>query len=91
MGLRDVTGDEVKQACLDKEISWVDHHECSICDRMVGYIVEGEQLLFSPGCRCVLSFTPPEPRSWDEAADWINMQSDADCKRRIAARFGIEL
>jgi len=56
---------------------------------MVFYSRDGEQLYFNPGCGC--SWSPREPRSWDDAAVWINMQTSVEWRNKIAARFGIDL
>jgi len=87
--MRNVTGAEVKAAMMEKNISVVKHHDCCICGVWVEYKRHEERLFFDSSCGCLGS--DPEPREWDDAADWINMQSNPDNKKEIAARFGIEL
>lgn len=87
--VRDVSAEEVKAAVAAGNISWIDCHECSGCGRMVGYSVNQGRLYFNSGCGC--SWSPAEPRAWSYAADWVNMQSRPDIKRKIAARFGVTL
>ena len=82
-----ITGEQVKDAMIEKGIEYVDHHECGICGVMVFYIREGEQLFFNSGCNC--SHKGPEPRSWQSAADWINMQSNKEWREKLALRFGV--
>jgi hypothetical protein len=84
-----VTGEQVKAAVAKAGITRIDHHECGICGHMVFYVVNGDQLFFAPACGC--SWSPMEPRSWDSAADFINMQSRPDIAAKIAAGFGLTL
>lgn len=83
-----VTGEQVKEAMIDREITRVDHHECGICGFMVYFSRDGEQLYFNSRCDCV-GVADPEPRSWEHAADWINMQSNHEVKNKLAKRFGL--
>lgn len=91
-----VTGEQVKAACEKAGISRVEHHDCSLCGYMTAYLIEDGQLYFDPGCDCSPHGpVPPEPRSWDEAAKWINMQprsgESGDVGAEIATKFGLEL
>ena len=86
-----ITGDQVKEAMLSNDITRVDHHHCGLCGDMVFYSREGDQLYFNPGCSCVRPYNPPEPRSWDDPAKWINMQTNDEVRTKIAKRFGITL
>lgn len=88
--MRDVTGEEVKKAVLEKDISSINHHDCCICGFMVKYLVVEGRLFFDPSCNCS-SGGGPEPCDWEEAAKWINVQSNPEIKKKLAARFGIEL
>lgn len=60
---------------------------------MVHYTVDNGQLFFSPGCGC--SWEPPQPRTWQSAADYINMQQRTgeygDVAAKVAKSFGIDL
>lgn len=87
--MRNVTAEEVKQACLDKDITSVDHHKCSLCDVMVRYIVLDGELYFDSSCGCT-SLGCPEPKPWEDAANWINMQSKPEIKKELALAFGVE-
>lgn len=90
-GIRDVTGDEVREAATKAGITHVDHHDCGMCGYMCNHTVKGGQPFFDPGCNCVTYYTPPRPVSWDSIADEINMQSKAKWKIEIARRWGITL
>jgi len=82
-----VTGEQVKAAMIAANITRVDHHDCGGCGEMVFYSREGENLFFNPGCGC--SWSQAEPRTWDSAADWINMQSSAEWRNKLRERFGL--
>ena len=84
-----VTAEQVKAAMMAANLDWAVSHDCSICGTDVGYVRVGDRLYFRPACHC--SFSPEEPRTWQDAADWINMQSGDEHKAKIAARFGLAL
>jgi hypothetical protein len=84
-----VTGQRVKAAMILRGITRVDHHDCGGCGEMVFFIRDGDLLFFNPGCGC--SWAHREPREWDEAADWINMQDNIKVRAEIARRFGVDL
>lgn len=85
-----ITGKQVKEAMITKNINIVDHHNCSICGEMVFYSREGDNLYFNSSCGCCLSSSPPQPREWEDAANWINMQGTKDMQLEIANKFGLE-
>ena len=80
-----VTGEQVRMAMMLAEIERVDHHDCCICNQTVFYSRDNDKLYFHYGCGC--SWSPPEERTWDDAAAWINMQQ-LDTRRTILERFG---
>lgn len=82
-----VTGEEVKAAMLAANITHVDHHDCGLCGYMTKYWREGEQLYFDRGCDC--SWGGSEPKSWEDAAAWINMQNDPKWHTELRKRFGL--
>lgn len=88
-----VTGDQVKEAVQKAGISRIDHHACGICGHMVCHTVVQDQLFFNSACDC--SWSPPEQRSWQSAADHINRQSRegkwGDVAAEVAKGFGLEL
>lgn len=91
-----VTGEQVKQAVMKAGITRIDHHDCGGCGYMTAYLIENGDLYFDPGCDCSrYGRSPPEPRSWDSAAGWINMQArtgeHGDIGAKVAAKFGLEL
>lgn len=82
-----VTGEQVRNAMKDAGITVVDHHTCGICGVMVFYSRDNDQLFFNSGCGCMGS--PPQPRNWDDAAEWINMQSVPEIRQKLATKFGL--
>lgn len=84
-----ITADQVKEAMINNGITAVDHHNCSFCGYMTRYIRDGENLFFDRGCDCGCGWENLEPRSYENAADWINMQSNPEAKARLAKSFGI--
>jgi hypothetical protein len=87
---RGVTGEEVRAAVEAAGIQSIDHHDCRGCGYMTQYQVHDGRLYFCPGCFCGSRFSPPEPRDWGDAADWINMQSRPDVRDELRARFGLQ-
>jgi hypothetical protein len=87
--MENVNGERVKEAMIAANIAFVDHHDCAICGGMVYYVRQGDLLYFDPHCGCGGS-GPLEPRSWQDAADWINMQTP-EWQATIAKQFGIDL
>lgn len=86
--LQDVTGEQVRDAMIKANIDKVDHHKCGICKATVYFSRIGDQLYFNSGCIC--SYSPPEPRSWDDAAEWINMQSNKEWRLKLMQNFGLK-
>lgn len=83
-----VTAEQVRAAVLAAGIVEIPHHDCAACGEWVRYIVHRESLYFDPSCGC--AWTPfPEPREWQNAADWINMQSSDNVRSELMKRFGI--
>lgn len=83
------TGNEVRDACMAAGITEIPHHDCSICGEWVRYTRDADILYFHPACGC--SWSHPRVTNWSEAAEWIDMQSNEDARRRIAKKFGFEL
>lgn len=86
--LGEVTADEVKAAMIQANIEAVYVRECSLCGSGMYYRREGEQLFYDSNCDCVTFTTPLQARSWQSAADWINMNT-GDVQLRIKKAFGL--
>lgn len=82
-----VTEHEVRDALLRSGLKTVLHHRCAFCQGAVYYHVDGDRLYFDPSCSC--SDGVREPRRWEDAAAWINMQATPEARNEIRARFGM--
>lgn len=80
-----ITGEQVKAAVLNAGITYIPHHDCGLCGEKVAYQVFDGNLFFCPGCGC--SYSPPEPRTWESAAEFINMQNEKG-RIELMAKFG---
>lgn len=89
--MRQVSAEEVKQACIAANINHIPHHDCGGCGCWVAYQRQGENLYFNSNCGCSSFESGPRPCNWYEAADWINMQSKPEIKVELAKRFGLTL
>jgi hypothetical protein len=83
-----ITGEQVKAGVMKLGVSYIPHHDCSICGVEVGYVILGGDLFFDSGCGC-LRGNNIRPASWDEPADWINMQFSPDVRKMLMDRFGV--
>lgn len=87
-----VTGEQVKAAAEKAGLTRIDHHDCGGCGYMTAYLIRDGKLYFDPGCDCSrLGPAAIEPRTWNSAADWINMQSEQKHRVAVAQKFGLEL
>lgn len=87
---RFVHGTELIRAMIAAGITEVPHHACALCGYETCYRRRDEMLTFDAGCYCT-DRRRELPRSWQDAADWINMQTDLAKARKLAARFGLTL
>ncbi len=85
-----VTAEQVKSAALAAGISEVPHHDCAICGEWTCYVIEDGELFYDSNCGCGFS-SRPRHCDWQEAANWINMQTHTDHRVKLAARFGLQL
>ena len=85
-----ITGQEVREAMQANGITYVEHHDCAGCGYMTNYTVFDGTLYFDPGCNCT-NGAGLRRTTFDEAADWINMQTRFEVAQRLAAKFGLVL
>lgn len=81
-----VTGEQVRDAVVKAGIRIIKQHQCSICNYWVFWFFENGKLFFNPSCKCNRS--GGLRRTWQDAADWINLHSNESKKRKIMQRFG---
>lgn len=85
-----VTAMQVRDAAVKAGISKIDHHECGGCKYMTRYLISDDLLFFDPGCDCSrYGRSDPRPAQWQEAADWINMQTKDEHRDRLLKAFGL--
>ena len=83
-----VTAEQVEDAVKRAGIIRIDHHACSLCGYMTHYLAKNGFLFFNPGCFCV--FRLPVQRTWQDAADLINLQSNEDARIKLIVAFGLK-
>ena len=88
--MKKVTGLQVKQAMIEKNITKIVLRECSMCGTPLYYLRDGEDLYFNTACDCVSYQPPPEPRSWESVAEIINMQTVEKWRNGYMSMFGLE-
>ena len=71
----------VRAEAQTKGASYVDHHRCGLCDHMVYFSIRGDIVLFHPACDC--GWSNPEPRSFEDIARWLAMQSSDEIRDKI--------
>jgi hypothetical protein len=88
-----VTAEQVQEAVAKAGLTRIELRDCSICRTSIGYSVSNGDLYFHSACGC--SWSPPEARKWQDAADHINRQTRTgrwgDVAAREAEKFGLTL
>lgn len=88
--MRNTTADEIKQSCRKHKIERADVRQCSICHAWIGYVITGDNIAFDGGCDCT-SYGGWSSRTWHDAADFVNIQTNMEVKKRVASKFGVDL
>lgn len=84
------TVEELKQAAKDKNISFWEVHDCSMCGYKCGYVIRGEEVFYDAGCNCTYGGSL-EPRSWQDLVNAYNMNAGAtDVEKRMAEHDGFK-
>ncbi len=71
------TAEEFKQIAIDKEITYWQVHECSICKYKLGFIFfqfKGDDVVYDHGCHC-LSKMNMTRRTWEDVAKQYNCKT----------------
>jgi hypothetical protein len=77
------SADWVKEQALSRNASWLDSHDCGGCGSMVGYSLDIDGVFFNPACDCTTFYSPPEPSSFQDIADWLAMQKTDETRDKI--------
>ena len=78
--IKRVTADEIRESAVKNNIDWFPIRDCSICGEWIGYRFfrwPNHEVVFDSSCGCV-SYENVQPRSWEDVADHINMQSNEE-------------
>jgi hypothetical protein len=81
----DVTAAQVRDMVQSAGRKFWALHSCSICRVPVGYLFDGESVDFKSSCGC--SWSPNQPRSWQDVADAVNLQSREDVFQRMLSEL----
>ena len=83
------TGEELKRQAEVRNITRWDHHDCGLCGYMTAYHFRDGEVYFDPGCYCANGGM--SPRSWDDVAEFYNMQTHPETQARFAAFWGFDV
>jgi len=84
------TGEDFKEQAKLLNIDHWDSHKCAICNYMTKFVFVGGQVLFDSGCDCMRELADYSPRTWDDVADYYNMQINASVKKEFSKFWRFE-
>ena len=88
-----VTLEEVKAAIRTKYgTGFIPHHECGICNSMVGYYQQDDKytLWFDPSCDCSFGGGGGRYTDFSEIVEFINMQTTPTAINHLRALYGLD-
>lgn len=73
-----------------KEMSFIPHHDCSLCGSMVGWVVSKDSLkpYFDPSCDCVSSGGHYD--TWEDVFKWYNTEEEKETEEAVQAAWNKE-
>ena len=73
-----------------KEMSFIPHHDCSLCRSMVGWVVSKDALkpYFDPSCDCGGSGGHYD--TWEDVFKWYNTVFEKETEEAVQAALNIE-
>ena len=80
------TAEQVKEAIAINNIRIVPIRDCSLCGYELSYRFANDKVYFDSGCDCVSYYSPPQERSWQELANYLNNNPDYT---ELHAKFGL--
>lgn len=83
-----MTANEIETAVNSAGITQIDHHDCGFCGYMTAYMIDNGEVYFDPGCHCIGN-TGWRRSSFQDLADWYNMQSNDEVRARLREAFGM--
>ena len=84
------TAAEVQQILAISGVDRIKIRDCSMCGYPLSYIVQGESVMFDPGCDCITRHSGLEPRTFQDIANHYNMQTSAEYKDHLNKVFRAE-
>lgn len=79
------TPEEFRSQAIKLNINYWEHHRCAICEEPVGYYFftyPNCEVVFDSGCGCSFG-SNPRPSSWQDVAEFYNMQTDEDVIKKM--------
>ena len=83
-----MTFDDMKKAVIERGISFLPFHQCSMCGYMCGYIIHEGEVEYDTGCYCVNS-TTLRSSHWDEVYRSYAVQNE-EVKKQMLRDWGLE-
>lgn len=71
----EITIDDFKKAAEERKITRWNIHGCSMCKYLCGFIIDGENVYYDAGCRCV-GVPQIEMRSWEKLVEQYQFDSE---------------
>lgn len=69
-----MTGEEIKELCIKKQVTFIPHHDCAICGEYTGWYLFGRwppyEVAYSSSCGCGWG-SDARPDTWQRIADWV--------------------
>jgi hypothetical protein len=78
----------LKELVKEKRYSSLGFRECSICNKTLHYIFVKDEVFYQSSCACS-SWSPPRPRSYEDIAHTLRLQSTDELRDTILSRLEI--
>lgn len=86
-----MTGQEIKELCREKNITFIPHHDCALCGEYTGWYLFGRwppyEVAYSSACGCC-DFGNAHSDTWESIADWV-CDKNGEMKEEYKRIFGI--
>ena len=89
-----MAGQEIKDLCQQKGITFIPHHACALCGVQTGWYLFGRwppyEVAYSSVCGCSYGFGgAAHSDTWESIADWVN-DPDGQLREEYKQIFGIK-
>ncbi len=90
-GMPPVTAQDMQKAIADHGVTRWKLRECSICDAPLYYLFSPDgAVAYNSSCWCSRVYSPPEPRSYDDVARTLNIQTPEVRKQMFCELIGAD-